>query len=74
LVRGNWNFAEDTYELLAVDAGIIDGRVDELRQVVFDTGGDERQPLAAFAYLAIQAKKRDDIGMVKLAPRQSFDT
>jgi hypothetical protein len=67
------NSAEDTYEPLAVHAGIIDGRLDELRQVVFEAGGDERQSLAAFALLTIHANKRDDIGMVKLAPCQAFD-
>jgi hypothetical protein len=65
---------EGTDQPLAIDVRVVGSRYEEVAQVVFNLNGDERQPLAALALLAIHAEELDNIGVVELAPRQSFDT
>jgi hypothetical protein len=65
--------SEDTYQPFSVDLRIVARGMEEGGQVVFNPDGDERQPLPALALLAIHAKEFDNVGMVELAPRQSFD-
>jgi hypothetical protein len=71
--QGLYIESEDTNQTFAVGVGIIGRRMEEGAQVVSNPDGDERQPLPTLVLLAIHAKEFDNVGMVELAPRQSFD-